>query len=105
MLSIEERIAQLDKKERQLEHKKGLKLNRTQKEKERIDLQRKYILGGIVLECFPHFVELIPRSTTEENQIEFKTFRELMESFAEAIKQSGQLDGELAERGFNNYDE
>lgn len=103
MLTIEERIAQLDKKERQLENKKRLQGNRTQKEKEKekMDLRRKYLLGEIVLECFPYLVELTPRSTTEENEIEFEEFKRLMESVAEVRKQSGGLNGELARRGLD----
>ncbi len=104
MLTIEERTVLLQKKKQQLKNQKRQQANREQKEKEQMDLRRKSLLGEIVLEYFPYLVKLTPRSTAEENRIEFEEFRGIMESVAEVIKQSGGLNNELARRASSSYD-
>ena len=73
-LTLDERIAKEEQKLKQLKAEKHAEVQR-KKEKERaIETRRKIILGGMVVKYFPQFNELQPKTSKDEEYIEFEPF-------------------------------
>lgn len=74
------------KKFEQYEHRKVLRENRIKVDKNKIDLQRKIIIGEIFLKHFPIALEFTPDKLSKKN----KLILEQLDDFIEALSKCQQ---------------
>ena len=76
--NIDERIAKSQERTAQLKRQKKEQEIRERKQQEAINTRRKIIVGGIVEKYFPYVLELQPRRTDAENEIEFAPMEKIL---------------------------
>lgn len=91
MLTIDGQIKADMEKLEQLEHRKRLRNNKAKKDKERMDERRKFIVGRIFLDAFPEFMNLQPKNSVEENDLEFAPLVNFLTTLSARIRRKSNL--------------
>ena len=81
-MTLEERLAIANKKEKQYEHQKILQDNRREVDKSKIDLRRKILIGEMFIKHFPIALEFTPGKSSVEDSTVFEPLDDFMESLS-----------------------
>ncbi|MDE6760389.1 MAG: hypothetical protein K2J90_06830 [Lachnospiraceae bacterium] len=66
----------------QLEHRKQLQDSKKRKAEKKNDERRIFIVGKILLDVFPEFLNLHPQKSAEENEVEFIPLKDFLSALA-----------------------
>lgn len=91
MMSVEERLALVKEKERQLKQQKVLTENQAREAKKKLDNRRLFIIGELFCKHFPIALEITPGRSVEEDSLNF----EYLDNFMEALAKCQQCYQEI----------
>lgn len=97
-ISVEERLAQVKKKDEQLRQQKILTENQAREAKKKLDNRRLFIIGELFCKHFPIAQEIVPGRSTEEDRLNF----EHLDQFMEALSKCQQCYQKLEESLLDN---
>lgn len=81
-MTIEERLAKANDKEREYTHQKILQDNRRKTDKSKIDLRRKILVGEIFIKHFPIALEFVPGKSSDDDAKIFGPLDDYIESLS-----------------------
>lgn len=94
-MTIEERLAKANEKERQYTHQKILRDNRRKMDKSKIDLRRKILVGEIFIKHFPVALEFVPGKSSEDDAKIFEPLDDFMESLSQCQQSYQAIEDKL----------
>lgn len=94
-MTVEERIAKVQKKVEQYEHKQLLRENQNKEAESKIELRRKILIGEMFIKHFPIALQFIPGRTSDENNQIFKPLDDYMEALAECQQSYQKMEDAL----------
>lgn len=93
--SVEERLAQVKKKDEQLRQQKILTENQAREAKKKLDNRRLFIIGELFCKHFPIAQEITPGKSAEEDRINFEHLDQFMEALAKCQECYQKLEDSL----------
>lgn len=94
-MTVEEKIAMVQRKVEQHEHQRLLRENRRKEEESKNELRRKNIIGEMFIKHFPIALQFTPGRTSDENNQIFKPLDDYMEALANCQQSYQKMEDAL----------
>lgn len=94
-MTVEEKIAMVQRKVEQHEHQRLLRENRRKEEESKNELRRKTIIGEMFIKHFPIALQFTPGRTSDENNQIFKPLDDYMEALANCQQSYQKMEDAL----------
>lgn len=96
-ISVDERLAQVMKKEEQLKQRKILAENQEREAKHKLDNRRLFIIGELFSKHFPIALEISPGRSADEDRLNFERLNNFMEALAKCQQCYQEIETALLE--------
>ena len=96
--SVEERLAQITKKEEQLKQQRILVENRDREARKKLDARRIFIVGEMFCKHFPIAREITPGRSAEEDRLNLEYLDHFMEALAKCQECYQEMEDALVEK-------